>query len=68
VKVRSVLATALLAGAAVLMLPVPAAGQPPGRAPPGETEAERIARETIAAVRASEQGRLNTSLAPLTPA
>jgi hypothetical protein len=63
VKVRSVLTTALLAGVALLMLPVPAAGQPPG-----ETEAERIARETIAAVRASEQGGLSTSLAPLTPA
>jgi hypothetical protein len=68
VKVRSVLATALLAGVAFLTLPVSAAGQTRGTAPPGETEAERIARETIAAVRANERGALNTSLAPLTPA
>jgi hypothetical protein len=61
------LATALLAGVALVTVAVPAAGQPPGTVPAGETEAERIARETIAAVRASEQGALNTSLAPLTP-
>jgi hypothetical protein len=62
------LATALLVGVALVTVAVPAAGQPPGTVPAGETEAERIARETIAAVRASEQGALNTSLAPLTPA
>jgi hypothetical protein len=67
VKVRSVLATALLAG--VALLPLTAAAQPRGTPPPpGETEAARIVRETIAAVRASEQGSLTTSLAPLTPA
>jgi hypothetical protein len=67
VKVRSLLATALLAGVALLMPMVPAAGQPRGTLPPGETEAERIARETIAAIQASERGALSTSLAPLTP-
>jgi Domain of unknown function (DUF1929) len=67
-KVRSVLATALLAGVALLTLPVPAAGQPSGTLPRRETEAERIARETVAAARASERGALTTSLAPLTPA
>jgi hypothetical protein len=63
---RFVLATALLA--AVALLPVPAAAS--GRTPrsTGETEAERIARETVQAVRATERGALNTSLAPLTPA
>ena len=68
-KVRSVLATALLASGALLTPPVPV-GRSPGPAPPPrvETEAKRIARETIAAVRASEQGTLTTSLAPLTPA
>jgi len=68
VKVRLVLATALLAGVALVTVAVPAAGQQQGMVPPGETEAERIARETIAAVRASEQATLITSLAPLTPA
>jgi hypothetical protein len=68
VTVRSVLATALLAGVALLAVPVAATGQTPGSAPGGESEAERIARETIAAVRASEQGARTTSLAPLTPA
>ena len=68
VKVRSVLVTMLLAGVALVTVAVPAAGQPTGPVPRRETEAERIARETIAAVRASEQGGLTTSLAPLTPA
>ena len=40
----------------------------PAATPRIETEAERIAHETIAAVRASEQGTLTTSLGPLTPA
>jgi Domain of unknown function (DUF1929) len=65
VKVRSVLAMTVLAG--VALVTSPAAGQPRGTVPPGETEAERIARETIAAVRASERAALTTSLAPLTP-
>jgi hypothetical protein len=65
VQLRLMLATALLAGVALLTLPVPAAGQTTGTAPPGETQAQRIARETIAAVRASEQGALDTSLAPV---
>jgi hypothetical protein len=69
VKVRSVLATALLASGALLTPPVPVGRSPgPAPAPRVETEAKRIARETIAAVRASEQGTLTTSLAPLTPA
>jgi hypothetical protein len=68
VKVRSVLVTMLLAGVALVTVAMPAAGQPTGPVPRRETEAERIARETIAAVRASEQGGLTTSLAPLTPA
>jgi hypothetical protein len=59
------LATALLTGLALAA--VPAVGQARGTTP-GETEAQRIARETIAAVRASERGALTTSLAPLTPA
>jgi hypothetical protein len=67
VRVRSVLATVLLVAVALLMSPVPVAGQPLGKPPPGETEAQRIARETKAAIRASEQGTLTTSLAPLTP-
>jgi hypothetical protein len=67
-RVRSVLATALLAGVALVTLPAPAAGGSRGTAAPGETEAERIARETIAAVQASERAALNTSLAPLTRA
>jgi hypothetical protein len=67
-RVRSVLATALLAGVALISVPVQAAGHPRGTAPRGETEAERIARETIAAVQASERAALNTSLAPLTRA
>jgi hypothetical protein len=67
VKVRLPVAMALLAGVALLTVPVPAAGQTTGTVPPGETEAQRIARETVAAVRASEQGALKTSLAPLPP-
>jgi Domain of unknown function (DUF1929) len=59
------LATALLAGVALLTLPVPAAALTTGTAPPGETQAQRIARETVAAVRASERAGLTTSLAPL---
>jgi hypothetical protein len=69
VNVRSVLATALLASGALLTPPVPVGWSPgPAPAPTIETEAERIARETIAAVQAREQGTLTTSLAPLTPA
>jgi hypothetical protein len=68
VKVRLVLAVALLAGVALIAPPEPAAGRTRATGPPRETEAQRIARETIAAVRASEQGRLTTSLAPLSPA
>jgi hypothetical protein len=68
VTVRSVLATALLAGVALLAVPVAATGGTPETLPRGDPEAERIARETIAAVRASEQSARNTSLAPLTPA
>jgi hypothetical protein len=67
VKMRSVLATALLAGGALLLAPPVAAG-PPETGPRIETEAQRIAREMIAAVRANEQAELTTSLAPLTPA
>jgi hypothetical protein len=59
-------------GAAVEWGAAGAAGRPPqpgpASAPRIETEAERIARETIAAVRASEQATLTTSLAPLTSA
>jgi Domain of unknown function (DUF1929) len=65
-KVRSVLAAALLSSGALL---VPAARSSPPEPPPGvETEAQRIARETIIAIRTSEQGTLSTSLAPLPPA
>ena len=67
-KMRSAVAAALLAGVALLTVPGPAAGRPPRWVSPGETEAERIARETVAAVRASELAALDTSLAPLTPA
>ena len=42
---------------------------PPPEPPPGiESEAKRIARETILAIRTSEQGTNTASLAPLTPA
>ncbi|HEX6675136.1 MAG TPA: galactose oxidase-like domain-containing protein [Actinomycetes bacterium] len=61
-KVRFLLGMALVVGVALVALPAPAAGQA------GETEAERIARETVAAVQGSERGALNTSVAPLTPA
>jgi hypothetical protein len=65
VQVRLPVAMALLAGVALLTVPASGADQTRGMVPPRETEAQRIARETIAAVRASEQGTLNTSLAPL---
>jgi hypothetical protein len=67
VQVRIVLLAALLAAVALVVAPVRAADQGLGMGPPRETEAQRIARETIAAVRASEQGTLTTSLAPLPP-
>jgi Domain of unknown function (DUF1929) len=67
VKLRLRMAMAVLAGMALVTVPMSAAGRQPGTEPPTETEAERIVRETVAAVRASEQGRLTTSLAPLTP-
>src|SRR6266487_3082997 len=65
-KIRLVLlVTALLAGVAL----APAgARQAPRTASAGETEAERIARETQQAARASERSALKTSLAPLTRA
>jgi hypothetical protein len=56
---------ALLAGVVLLTVPASGAERPPGTRPPPETQAQRIVRETIAAVRASEQGTLQTSLAPL---
>jgi hypothetical protein len=59
VQVRLGLAAVLLAGVALVAAAEPAAGRP------GETPAERIARETVAAVRASEQAGLTTSLAPV---
>jgi hypothetical protein len=62
VKVGAVLATALLVAVALLARPVPAAGVT------RETEAERIARETIASVRETERSALDSSLAPLAPA
>ena len=58
-QVRIVLAGVLLAGVTLIAVAEPAAGRP------RETEAERIARETVAAVRASEQAGLTTSLAPV---
>jgi Domain of unknown function (DUF1929) len=57
--VRVLLVGVLLAGVALVAAAEPAAGWP------RETEAERIARETVAAVRASEQAGLTTSLAPV---
>jgi hypothetical protein len=59
VQVRILLAGVLLAGMALVAGAEPAAGRP------GETPAERIARETIQAVRASERAQLTTSLAPV---
>jgi hypothetical protein len=59
VRVRMLLAGVLLAGTALVAGAEPAAGRP------GETPAERIARETVAAVRASERAGLTTSLAPV---
>ena len=58
-QVRILLAGVLLAGMALV------AGAEPAAARPGETPAERIARETVAAVRASERAGLTTSLAPV---
>jgi Domain of unknown function (DUF1929) len=58
-RVRILLAGVLLAGATLVAAAEPAAGRP------RETEAQRISRETRAAIRASEQAALNTSLAPL---
>jgi hypothetical protein len=84
-KVRVVLAAALLAGMALFPVPVSAATAASGAspraalpgasassarlqaAPPNETEAQRIARETQQAVRAAEQTGRATSLAPLSP-
>jgi hypothetical protein len=54
VKVRLPVVVALLVGVALLTVPGSGVGQPGGMRPPPETEAQRIARETIAAVRASE--------------
>jgi hypothetical protein len=59
VRVRMLLVGALLAGVALGAAAEPAAGRP------RETDAERIARETVAAVRASERAGLTTSLAPV---
>jgi hypothetical protein len=59
VQVRILLVGVLLAGVALVAAAGPVAGRP------RETEAERIARETIAAVRASERAGLTTSLAPV---
>jgi len=67
VKVRLVLVVGLVASLALVAVPVGAAGQTAGTVPAGQGDAERIARETVAAVRASEQAALTTSLAPLTP-
>src|SRR6186997_1215568 len=58
VQVRILLAGVLLAGVTLVAGAEPAAGRP------GETPAERIARETKEAVRASEQAALTTPLAP----
>jgi hypothetical protein len=58
VQVRILLVGVLLAGVALVAAAGPVAGRP------REPEAERIARETIAAVRASERSGLVTSLAP----
>jgi Domain of unknown function (DUF1929) len=62
VKVKTGLVTATLVGVALLASPGSAAGVP------RETDAQRIARETMQAVRANELSALNTSLRPLTPA
>jgi Domain of unknown function (DUF1929) len=67
VKVRCVLATALLTSLALLTPPTSAVGQPQPT-PRRETQAERIARETMAAVQANERGAPNGSLATLKPA
>ncbi|HKP98868.1 MAG TPA: galactose oxidase early set domain-containing protein [Actinomycetes bacterium] len=57
-RLRILLVGVLFAGGALVAVAEPAAGRP------AETPAERIARETVAAVRASERARLTTSLAP----
>jgi hypothetical protein len=63
-----VLATALLVGVGLLVPPAPAAGVTRGTAASGESEAARIARETIESIQANERSALQTSMAPLTPA
>ena len=62
------LATALLVGVGLLVPPAPAAGVTRGTAASGESEAARIARETIESIQANERSALQTSMAPLTPA
>lgn len=64
-KVRSVLVVALLASLALFTPPASAVARARGAAPPGETPAQRIARETQAAAQASERGTPTTPLAPL---
>jgi galactose oxidase-like protein len=68
VKLRILLAAVLLAGVALVAVAEPAVGRPPPLVQPRETPAERIARETIAAIRAEEQAGITTSLVPLIPA
>jgi hypothetical protein len=64
VRVRLSVVMALL-GVALLTVPASGVGLSRGTGLAPETEAQRIARETRAAVRASEQATLDTSLAPL---
>ena len=59
-KLRVRLAVVLLAGVALVAVAEPAVGRPPPLVQPRETPAERIARETIAALRAEAQGGINT--------
>lgn len=66
-RVRLVLATALLAGMAVFPVPRAAATSASQAAAPNETEAQRIARETQQAAQAAERTGRATSLAPLSP-
>jgi hypothetical protein len=66
VKLPILLAAVLLAGVSLVAVAEPAAGRPPRSVQPRETPAERIARETIAAVRAEEQVGVAPSL-PLPP-
>jgi hypothetical protein len=68
VKLRVLLAAVLLAGVALVAVAEPAVGRPPPLVQPRETPAERIARETIAVIRAEEQVGITTSLVPLIPA